>query len=122
MDPEDARGRLEEERVRLAELRETEHPDDDQSNEHASFDQHTADLGTETFERERDLSVLEQIEAELADVEHALARLDEGTYGTCEACGQPIPDDRLEALPATRFCVKDQAQAEREVATRNAEA
>jgi len=44
----------------------------------------------------------------------AAHRLDRGTYGTCQACGRPIGDERLEALPATRFCVEDQAKAERE--------
>jgi RNA polymerase-binding transcription factor DksA len=78
---------------------------------------HQADLGTETFNRERDLSILENLEAELVDVEHALARLDEGTYGLCEACGRPIGDARLEALPAARFCMDDQALAEREART-----
>ncbi|MDQ3107930.1 MAG: TraR/DksA C4-type zinc finger protein [Actinomycetota bacterium] len=55
------------------------------------------------------------MEGELADVEHALHRIDDGTYGTCEACGKPISDERLAALPATRFCVDDQVQAEREL-------
>jgi RNA polymerase-binding transcription factor DksA len=72
-------------------------------------------MGTETFEREKDLSILEQVEAELADVEHALRRLDEGTYGTCEIDGKPIPEDRLEAMPAARLCLEHQAEAEREV-------
>ncbi len=80
----------------------------------SSVDQHQADTGTETFNRERDISILESLEAELTDVEHALARLDDGTYGTCEACGRPIGDERLEALPAARFCLDDQTRAERE--------
>lgn len=79
--------------------------------------QHQADMGTETFNRERDLSILEHIDAELSDVEHALRRLDDGTYGVCEACGQPISEDRLEAMPAARFCLPDQALAEREART-----
>ena len=94
---------------------------DDRLGELSSLDQHQADVGTETFDRERDLSILEQVEAELADVEHALRRLDEGTYGTCEACGRPISEERLEALPATRFCLDDQAVAEREARTIPAE-
>jgi len=80
----------------------------------SSVDQHQADTGTETFNRSRDLSILESLEAELTDVEHALGRLDDGTYGTCEACGRRIDDDRLEAMPAARFCLEDQAAAERE--------
>ena len=76
--------------------------------------QHQADVGTETFERERDISIYEQVAAELADVEHALRRLDDGTYGQCEACGRPIEDARLQALPAARFCLADQSRAEDE--------
>src|SRR5438876_408008 len=68
--------------------------EDDSISELSSNDQHPADIGSETFEREKDLSILEQVEAELADVEHALRRLEDGTYGICEACGQPIDEAR----------------------------
>lgn len=121
MDEGDAASRLESERTRLEGIL------DDFSEEHLRTEseqenlselsataQHQADLGTETFDRERDLSILEQVEAELADVEHALERLETGSYGTCEACGEPIDDARLEAQPAARFCMRDQAAAERE--------
>jgi RNA polymerase-binding transcription factor DksA len=74
--------------------------------------QHQADVGTETFDRERDLSILEQVDAELADIEHALARLDDGTYGHCEVCGQTIDEARLEAVPAARFCLAHQEAVE----------
>ncbi|MGE3619064.1 MAG: TraR/DksA family transcriptional regulator [Acidimicrobiia bacterium] len=53
---------------------------------------------------ELDLSALERVEAELHDVERALARIDEGTYGTCEACGAGIGDDRLAEDPTVRTC------------------
>ena len=120
MDSDAARARLDDERRRLEEVRESLDGLGDESerenlSELSSADQHQADVGTETFEREKDLSILEQVEAELADVAHALERLEEGTYGTCEACGKPIGEERLEALPAARFCLKDQALAEREV-------
>jgi RNA polymerase-binding transcription factor DksA len=88
--------------------------EDESLGELSSMDQHQADVGTETFNRERDLAILENVEAELADIEHALKRLDDGSYGRCEACGKPIGDDRLEAMPAARFCLDDQAVAERE--------
>ena len=121
MDPEHSRQRLGEERDRLELIRtgfEKDHLTDESESESLSELSHQAlhqaDLGTETFERERDLSLLEQIEAELADVEHALRRIDDGTYGTCEACGKQIDDARLEVVPAARFCVADQAVAERE--------
>ena len=121
MDSDAARDRLGDERERLASMRfvyESEHltteSESDSVSELSGHAQHQADLGTETFNRERDLSILEHIEAELSDVEHALRRLDEGTYGNCEACGRPINADRLEAMPAARFCLDDQALAERE--------
>jgi len=122
MDTDLVRQRLAEERERLDGVKSTfddEHLGDQTESESlselSSYDQHQADTGTETFEREKDLSILEQVEAELADVEHALRRLDEGSYGTCEIDGKPIPEDRLEAVPATRLCLEHQAEAEREV-------
>ena len=122
MDTDDPRQRLEAERTRLSQLRDdfidqglTSESENASLGELSSVDQHQADVGTETFHREADLSLLEQVEAELGDVEHALRRLDDGTYGTCEACGKPIADGRLEAVPAARFCLDDQAKAEREV-------
>jgi RNA polymerase-binding transcription factor DksA len=121
VDVDAARDRLGDEQERLAAMRsqyESEHltteSESDSVSELSAHAQHQADLGTETFNRERDLSILEHIEAELSDVEHALRRLDEGTYGNCEACGRPISADRLEAMPAARFCLDDQALAERE--------
>ena len=119
MDSDEARRRLAEEKARLEELRTSfadEHLSDETEGESiselSSVDQHQADIGTETFEREKDISILEQVEAELADVEHALQRLDDGTYGTCEVDGKPIPEERLEALPAARFCLEHQSVAE----------
>ena len=114
------RARLAEEQQRLEGIRQElegvrGEDQGESTQELSSYDQHQADVATETFDREKDLSILDSIEGELADIEHALQRLDDGTYGTCEACGKPISDDRLEALPATRFCVDDQVQAEREL-------
>ena len=119
MDADHVRERLDEERERLDALRQEyvglrDESEEDNLQELSSVDQHQADIGTETFDREKDFSILEEIEGELAAIEHALKRLDDGTYGTCEACGKAIPDDRLEAMPAARFCVDDQALAEQE--------
>ena len=52
-------------------------------------------------------------EAGLEDVDRALRMLEKGTYGLCEACGQPIPRERLEVNPAARYCLKDQQRDER---------
>lgn len=80
----------------------------------SSADQHPADVGTETFELEKDMSIQMNVEAELADVDRAMQHVDDGSYGLCEACGRKIPEERLKAIPAARFCVQDQARAERE--------
>jgi RNA polymerase-binding transcription factor DksA len=80
--------------------------------ETSTIDQHQADLGTETFERERDQSLLQDIEQEIGDVRRAFVRLDRGTYGRCEACGTHIPGERLAAMPSARFCLEHQAAAE----------
>jgi RNA polymerase-binding transcription factor DksA len=118
MDPAAARTRLDEERERLDSIRSRLNDVHEESEEdslgESTAGQHMGDVGSETFEREKDLSLLEEVEAELALIERAMRRIDEGTYGTCEACGKPIGDDRLEAMPAARFCLQDQAQAERE--------
>ncbi|HEV7678617.1 MAG TPA: TraR/DksA C4-type zinc finger protein [Candidatus Dormibacteraeota bacterium] len=119
MDTDTARTRLEEERRRLEETRRAAQDlvsgnSEEAVQELASYDQHQADQGTETFERERDVSVLQRVEAQLREVEAALERLEAGTYGLCELCGKPIGDERLEAMPAARYCLEDQAIAERD--------
>jgi RNA polymerase-binding protein DksA len=67
---------------------------------------HMADLGTDAFEQEFTLSLLENGERGLEEIAAALARIDQGTFGQCEDCGKPIPAARLEALPFTRHCVE----------------
>jgi DnaK suppressor protein len=67
-----------------------------------ALDQHPGDVSGDTFEREQDLSILEGLEVELAEVEAALRRLDEGRYGIDEVTGQRIDPARLEALPEAR--------------------
>jgi DnaK suppressor protein len=64
-----------------------------------------ADTGTKTFEREQELSLANGILERKGQVEHALARLDTGTYGQCERCGKAIPKARLEAFPSVTLCV-----------------
>src|ERR1051325_10970596 len=73
-----------------------------------------ADIAAEVVDRGREAQLQAQLEAELEAVEHALARVADGGYGVCEACGKPIPEARLEVRPAARYCIEDQARVDRE--------
>jgi DnaK suppressor protein len=64
-----------------------------------------ADTGTKTFEREQEISLANSILERVTQVERALERLDEGGYGWCERCGNPIPVERLAAFPSATLCV-----------------
>lgn len=65
---------------------------------------HLADLGTDQFEQSLSLELLSEEARELQEVDQALGRLRGGTYGRCEDCGEPIPRERLEAIPYARQC------------------
>jgi RNA polymerase-binding transcription factor DksA len=81
-----------------------DHSAEEDLGEVASGSQHPADVASETFEREVEFGLLEDFHAALVDVGAARARLEAGTYGICERCREPIAHERLEAVPATRFC------------------
>lgn len=70
-----------------------------------SPDPGSADAGSLKFEYEKELSVERNAEDLLRKVEHALDRIEQGGYGTCESCGATIPDARLEVLPYATLCV-----------------
>jgi len=70
-----------------------------------SFDEESADAGTFTFERERDLSLGNNLRDLLDKVDSALRRIKNGTYGSCERCGKPIDKARLKALPYSVLCI-----------------
>src|SRR4051794_25179926 len=112
-DPGQARERLQHEKDRVSELiagLRSEGLDEeqaDQSGELADYDQHPADSASDTFEREKDLSILERLEDELAEIEAALQRIDNGTYGVDEVTGKPINPERLDAIPTARTNVDD---------------
>jgi RNA polymerase-binding transcription factor len=79
-----------------------------------SFDEENADAGTFTFERERDLSIENNVRDLMGKIDRALGRMDDGTYGICSRCGKPIEKARLKALPYADLCIKDaQAQSRR---------
>ena len=73
-----------------------------------------AAVGTEEFHRERSFSMQSFETTTLVEIEHALARIADGTYGICEITGAPIAEERLEAMPWTRYSVEGQERAERE--------
>jgi YteA family regulatory protein len=70
----------------------------------SSYDNHPADLGSEVFERGKDIALNEHEEHHLSDVTDALERMREGTYGSCAICGRSIPFERLQAVPETEYC------------------
>jgi len=107
------------EQVRLEEeLQEIEkraaHVDEsDRATELSSYEDHPADLASETFEREKDLAIGESVQHTLHKVINALEKLDRGTYGRCDACARTIKKARLRALPFATLCVECQARLER---------
>jgi DnaK suppressor protein len=73
----------------------------------SSADNHLADTASETFERELDEGLEEGAVRRLREVQEALSRIDDGTYGTCAVCGREIPPERLEAVPWATLCIDD---------------
>jgi RNA polymerase-binding protein DksA len=67
---------------------------------------HPADLGTDNYEEEVTLGLLENEAELLTEVNDALDRIEQGTFGRCEECGQEISRERLEALPYARYCIR----------------
>ena len=87
---------------------------DDESGELPSWGQdELADHASGTHDRELDDTLEENAEQILREIETALTRLDDGTYGTCSVCGRAIPEERLEALPYATLCVEDKRRVER---------
>jgi len=70
------------------------------------FDENFADSGQVAAEQGEHRAIVGHIQDSLRDVEKALAKLDDGTYGKCEECGEDIAEARLEAMPAARYCIK----------------
>jgi RNA polymerase-binding transcription factor DksA len=76
-------------------------------------DEHDPEGHTIAFERSQIGALVRQVRHHVAEVEAALGRVEDGTYGACEQCGGPIGEARLEALPATRTCIACAARARR---------
>lgn len=91
-----------------------EHPGSisDETGEDAVYDNHLADTATETYDRELDYSLEENAEHVLGEIDAALRRIEDGTYGQCTNCGKQIPEERLEARPYATLCIDCQRQRE----------
>ncbi len=118
MNADEARARLLTERVRIEELRHaanrlTADAQEATERELSSAEQHPAELASETIGLELDHSVLQHAELELSELEEAVKRVEAGSYGNCEACGNPISEARLEVKPTARYCIEDQAKQDR---------
>jgi DnaK suppressor protein len=79
----------------------------------SASDQHIADHASETFERELDESLEENADHVIREIDLALTKIEDGTYGTCDVCGREIPEERLAAVPYATLCVDDKRRLER---------
>jgi RNA polymerase-binding protein DksA len=120
IDTEEFRGLLEQERRRIVDTIAHLHEEnprnmEDELGELAGrgSDNHLGDMATVTFDRELDEGLEEGAQQTLAQIDRALARLEAGTYGSCERCGKPIAEERLRARPWATLCIDDQRLADR---------
>ncbi len=116
-DVEKTKGRLDDERsgllrdiARLEEINEMLGSERDGGN--GGVSNHLAEGASSTFDHERNLALIGNLKRTLESVDAALRRLNAGTYGHCEACGNPIDRARLDALPYATRCVKCQTRLE----------
>jgi len=79
----------------------------------SGYSYHMADAATDTFNEQIECDIVSAETETLREIEDALARLDEGSYGLCEMCNEPIDPKRLGAVPYARLCIKCQTESER---------
>jgi DnaK suppressor protein len=91
---------------------------EDQGIENGSLGNHMAEDGSNVSEADRLSTISDDLRALLNQIDAAFHRMDEGTYGTCERCGRPINEERLEAFPYVARCIECQSRIEREQALR----
>jgi len=84
----------------------------DASGDLSSMPIHMADIATDNFEKELNLDFIQRESAELRDIDEALARIEEGTFGLCQVCGKRIRKSRLRAVPHARLCIECQRREE----------
>lgn len=81
------------------------HNRQDAAGDLSSMPIHMADIASDNFEKELNLDFIQMESAEVRDMDEALARIEQGTFGTCESCNKPIPKARLRAVPHARLCI-----------------
>lgn len=82
------------------------------------YDNHPADIGSEVFERSKDLALKEDAELKLRAIKDALIKMESGRYGYCDLCGAPIPLERLAAVPYTTMCQRCKGEQEEQAGER----
>ena len=118
IDSEHFRTRLLDERKRVVDAIDNIHSENpgslgDETEEPLFQDNHLGDIATATFDREMASTLEDNSTHVLGEIDAALARIDAGTFGTCQACGGPVGDERLEALPWATLCIEDKRKQER---------
>ena len=118
IDTEVFRTRLEEERKRVQDAIDNIHQENpgslgDETEEPTFQDNHMGDVATATFDREMASTLEDNSTHVLVEIDGALQRIEDGTFGVCERCGNPIDAERLEALPWATLCIEDKRKQER---------
>jgi len=118
IDIEQLRERMLEERQRVVDAIDNIHAENpgsigEETEETTFQDNHLGDIATATFDREMASTLEDNSTHVLTEIDAALKRIDEGTFGVCTRCGKPISAERLEALPWATLCIDDQRKQER---------
>jgi RNA polymerase-binding protein DksA len=118
IDTEQLRQRMLEARQRVVDAIDNIHAENpgsigDETEETTFQDNHLGDIATATFDREMASTLEDNSTHVLVEIDAALKRIDEGTFGVCTRCGQPIDAKRLEALPWATLCIEDKRKQER---------
>jgi RNA polymerase-binding protein DksA len=118
IDTEQIRQRMLEERQRVVDAIENIHAENpgsigEETEETTFQDNHLGDIATATFDREMASTLEDNSTHVLTEIDAALKRIDEGTFGVCTRCGKPISAERLEALPWATLCIDDKRKQER---------
>jgi RNA polymerase-binding protein DksA len=112
------KARLLEERQRVVDAIDNIHAENpgslgEETEELTFQDNHPGDVATATFDREMASTLEDNSTHVLSEIDAALERIEAGTFGTCQACGGPVGEERLDALPWATLCIEDKRKQER---------